>query len=60
MKVWGWAGIELTTPGSAVGHTADSATRPGKMVVIWTGNDSKLVKIANREDTDQTASSEAV
>ena len=30
------------------------------MLVIWAGIDKMLVKIANREDPDQTASEEAV
>ena len=28
MKVWGLAGIKLTTPGSAMGHATDCATGP--------------------------------
>ena len=40
-KVWDWAGVELATPGSAVGHTSvvrnvntDWAVRPG-LRVSW-------------------------
>ena len=32
MKVWDRAGIELATPGSAVGLTTDCAKAPGKCV----------------------------
>ena len=63
MKVWDRTGIELATPGSAVRHASvarhvtDCATRPGdKMLVIQAGNYKMLVRIANSEELDQTAS----
>ena len=31
-----------------------------EMLIIWTGIHKMLIRIANREDSDQTASSEAV
>ena len=58
------------TPGSAVRlasvarHITDCATRPGLFsnitLVIRAGIHKMLVRIANREDPDQTASSGAV
>ena len=34
MKIWHWAKIELTNPGSAIGLATDCPTGPGKGGVI--------------------------
>ena len=50
MKVRDWAGIELTTPGSAVRHTSvtrhvnDCATRPGQQQSKKGGKDQELLQ----------------
>ena len=61
MKVWDRAWSQLATPGSSVRHASvarhvnDCTKRPGTARIH-----KMLVRIANREDPDQTASSEAV